>query len=370
VAPFGTLTALSKVSLIFINECGPEEVAYRLYPRFYISGPAVPHSKPFRIWVDLLLYPTHTLPTAAAPVLVGVGLAIHDHVFAPLPAFLGFMASWLIHVSGVLTDNYVLLSRYPEVPEHPELLAALRKATLKLRMLRLAATGCIAAALLTGPYLWQFAGLGAVALGCIGIGASLGYSLGGPLSLTRLGIADAVFFLMFGIVAVAGTYYVQAVAATGHGVVPWSAFVLGLPVGALVTNVLLIDDLRDQDFDRAKGWRTGPVRLGAHWTRCEFVVLTAFAYAMPLGFWLWVSMSPAVLLTWLTLPSAFSIARTVWRSDCFSDLHPLTPRLSTVGVLYARLLAIGIAASQRSVLGWPFWQSGERRCKAWLGAAG
>ncbi len=44
------------------------------------------------LWVRLLLYPTHTLPTAAAPVLVGIGLAIHDHVFAPLPALVGFFA--------------------------------------------------------------------------------------------------------------------------------------------------------------------------------------------------------------------------------------------------------------------------------------
>jgi 1,4-dihydroxy-2-naphthoate octaprenyltransferase len=50
------------------------------------------------IWVKFLLYPTHTLPTAAAPVLVGVGLAIHDGVFAPLPALIGFLASWLVHV--------------------------------------------------------------------------------------------------------------------------------------------------------------------------------------------------------------------------------------------------------------------------------
>jgi len=231
------------------------------------------------------------------------------------------------------------------VAEHPELLAALRNGTLSLGSLRLAAVSCIAAALLTGPYLLDVAGPNVIALGCVGIAASLGYSLGGPLSLTRLGIADVVFFLMFGVVAVAGTYYVQVVPATGHDAVPWSAFVLGLPVGALVTNVLLIDDLRDQDFDRVKGWRTGPVRLGPDWTRCEFVVLTAFAYAAPLGFWLWVSMSPAVLLTWLTLPVAFSIARTVWRSNRFDDLHPLTPRLSIVSVVYALLLAIGIATS-------------------------
>ena len=76
------------------------------------------------LWIRLLLYPTHTLPTALAPVLVGVGLAIRDGVFAPLPALLAFVASWLVHVAGVFTDNHELLRRHPALPEHPELLDA------------------------------------------------------------------------------------------------------------------------------------------------------------------------------------------------------------------------------------------------------
>ena len=47
------------------------------------------------IWTRKLLYPGHTLPTAAAPVIVAVGLAYHDGVFAPVPAVLAFLAGWL-----------------------------------------------------------------------------------------------------------------------------------------------------------------------------------------------------------------------------------------------------------------------------------
>ena len=70
------------------------------------------------IWVQLLLYPGHTLPTAAAPVVVAVGLAIHDRVFAFVPALVAFLGSWCIHVGGVFTDNYELLRRHPDLPEH------------------------------------------------------------------------------------------------------------------------------------------------------------------------------------------------------------------------------------------------------------
>lgn len=74
------------------------------------------------VWVRLLLYPTHTLPTSAAPVFVGVGLAIRDHAFAPWPAALAFLGSWLIHIAGVFADNHELLRVHPDMPEHPELL--------------------------------------------------------------------------------------------------------------------------------------------------------------------------------------------------------------------------------------------------------
>jgi 1,4-dihydroxy-2-naphthoate octaprenyltransferase len=302
------------------------------------------------IWIDLLLYPTHTLPTAAAPALVGVGLAVHNGVFAPLPAALAFVASWLVHVAGVFTDNEELLRRHPGVAEHPELLAALADGSLRLSGLRWAIAGCLLLAALTGPYLTSVAGLAVPVLGAIGTVASLGYSLG-RFSWTRLGIGGPVFFAMFGIVAVAGIYYVQAAPAyvppfTWRIVpqaLPFGAFVVGLPVGAIVTNVLLIDDIRDREFDALKGWRTGPVRHGVRWTRAEFVALLAFAYLMPFWFWLGLGLSPWVLLPLITVPAAVRIGRTIGTQLSFEALFPMTPRTAGLALGYAALLAIGIA---------------------------
>jgi len=302
------------------------------------------------IWVDLLLYPGHTLPTAAAPVIVAAGLAVHDHVFLALPLFVGFLASWLIHVGGVFTDNYVLISEHPELPEHPELLAALKDGTLTLRGLMLAIAACFVLAVLTGPYLLAVAGIPTIVLGLIGILASLGYCLG-PVSMTRLGIADLLFFIMFGIVAVAGAYYVQAAPVYGASAgtllvpraLPLSAFVVGLPVGALITNVLLIDDIRDRKFDALKGWHTEPVRFGLAFTRGEFVALAVFSYALPFWFWLGLGFSPWVLLALLTLPEAISITRLVCTTDEFAKLRPMTRRAARLSLDYAILLAIGLA---------------------------
>ncbi len=302
------------------------------------------------IWVDLLLYPTHTLPTAAAPAIVGVGLAIHNGVFAVVPATVAFAASWLVHVGGVFTDNYQLLTRNPEVPEHPELTAAVKDGSLRLSALWWAIAACFLVAALTGPYLISVAGIAVALFGAIGVVASLGYSVS-RFSFTKLGVADPVFFLMFGVVAVAGIYYVQA-APTYAGSFDWrivpqalplSALVLGLPIGAIVTNVLLIDDIRDREFDALKGWNTGPVRFGLLWTRAEFAALMALAYLLPIWFWLGLRFSPWILLPLLTLPIAFGITRTICTQVRFERLFPMTPKTAALALQYAVLLAVGAA---------------------------
>ena len=302
------------------------------------------------IWIDLLLYPTHTLPTAAAPAIVGVGLAIHNGVFAVVPAAVAFFASWLIHVGGVFTDNYQLLMRNPDVHEHPELTAAVNDGTLRLSGLWWSIAACFVLAGLAGPYLTSVAGIAVPLFGLIGIIASLGYSVS-PYSLTKLGIADPVFFVMFGIIAVAGIYYVQAVPSYAAPfdwrivpqALPLNALVLGLPIGAIVTNVLLIDDIRDREFDALKGWHTGPVRFGLRWTRAEFAGLMAFAYLLPLWFWLGLRFSPWILLPLLTLPVAVGITRTICTQPHFERLFPMTPKTAGLALQYAVLLAVGIA---------------------------
>lgn len=303
-----------------------------------------------KIWVDLLLYPTHTLPTAAAPILVGVGLALHNGVFVAVPVLLAFVASWLIHVAGVFTDNYRLLADHPDVIEHPELTAALKDGSLTLPGLWWTIAACLIVAALAGSYLIAIAGIAAAILGLIGTAASLGYSLG-PVSLTKLGIADPVFFLMFGVVAVTGVYYVQAAGASNvpfswhidAQVVPWEALVVGLPIGAIITCVLLIDDIRDRSYDAVKGWRTTPVRFGLSWTRTKFTLLMAAAYLLPLWFWLGLGFTPWVLLPLATAGIALSITRTVRTELGFEKLFPMTPKTSTLAFVYALLLGAGLA---------------------------
>src|SRR6187455_3274429 len=143
------------------------------------------------IWVDLLLYPTHTLPIAAAPVMVGAALAARDHVFAPMAVVLAFLGSWLIHLAGLFTDTHELLRRHPQAVEHPDLTNALRDGTLTLRQIRLAIAACILLAAPIAACFLVVGGIPALVIGVVGVVASFGYSAG-PLPYPRLGIAEPI----------------------------------------------------------------------------------------------------------------------------------------------------------------------------------
>ena len=295
------------------------------------------------IWTRKLLYPGHTLPTAAAPVIVAAGLALHYGVFAPLPAIAAFIAGWLIQFGGVVTDNYENLVRQPDDREHPEMVQAVATGLITLPGLKATIMACYALAALAGVYLVIVGGVPVLVIGLLSMLASWAYSAG-PAPVARMGFADPLFFLFFGAVSVAGAYYVQA-ASHGATGLPWTALALGIPVGALATNILIIDDIRDRNFDTEKGKRTIAVRFGAKWSRAEFLVLMTIAYAAPFWFWRILGLGPWSMLPLVSLPMALLVSREVMRRDKFADLVPMTPRAAMLALAYAILLALGLTMS-------------------------
>lgn len=298
------------------------------------------------VWTRKLVYPGHTFPTAAAPVIVATGLAFHNGVFAPIPALAAFLAGWLIQFGGVVTDNYANLIQQPDDREHPELVEAVGSGLVTLAGLRATIMASYGLALLAGIYLVWVGGIPVVVIGLASIAASWIYSAG-PWPVGRHGLADPLFFLFFGVVSVVGAYYVQAAAVHGSAnwvaALPFGAVAVSLPVGALITNILIIDDIRDRDFDIVKGKRTIAVRFGRTWSRVEFLALLIVSYLLPFWFWLGLGLGAGTLLPLITLPFAGVIARDVWTRDQFAELVPMTPRAALLMLGFSVLLAIGLA---------------------------
>ncbi len=304
------------------------------------------------VWVSMLLYPRHTLPTAAAPVLVATGLALHDGVFAALPAALAFLAGFLVQLGGVVADNYNNLRRHGDDPEHPAFVEALRAGLVTYGELRLAIGATYGAAIAAGAWLVALGGLPVLAVGLVSIAASLLYS-SGPFPLgDNAGLGDPLFFVFFGLVSVMASYYVQAVVSLGGpqgaslvaGAVTWNGLWASLPVAALTTNILVIDNIRDLEFDRAKNERTLAVLIGRRWSRVEYLALLGLAYAVPLGLFATGRFGAWVLAPLASFPYAALVARRVLRAATREALVPMTPQAGQVLLAHSILFAVGLAA--------------------------
>ncbi len=97
---------------------------------------------------------------------------------------------------------------------------------------------------------------------------------GGPKPYGYYGFGELFVFVFFGLVATAGSAYVQL------GWIPWPAWVCGAAVGCLSTALLVVNNLRDIPSDTAAGKKTLAVRIGDQRTRVLYVVLMVVPYLL------------------------------------------------------------------------------------------
>jgi 1,4-dihydroxy-2-naphthoate octaprenyltransferase len=157
---------------------------------------------------------------------------------------------------------------------------------------------------------------------------------GGPYPLGYNGLGDVFVFAFFGLVAVGGTAFVAL------GTVPPLALALAVPVGALATAVLVVNNVRDHATDVRAGKRTVVVRFGRRFGVAEYVACWAAALAVPVAAAA-ARRAPWMLLPLLTAPLAVGLARKV----ATVEGRPLNPVLgATAGalLLHSVLTAAGL----------------------------
>jgi 1,4-dihydroxy-2-naphthoate octaprenyltransferase len=160
---------------------------------------------------------------------------------------------------------------------------------------------------------------------------------GGPFPLAYHGLGDVFVFLFFGLIAVGGTFYVQALAW------PPDALLAGAGLGALSTAILVVNNLRDIETDTKAGKRTLAVRLGERGTKAEYVIMLVIAGAVPVLGVLEYDWPPAVLASLAVAPLCLRPLRTVLTFRAPRELIPALGGTARVVVLYGALLAVGLA---------------------------
>jgi 1,4-dihydroxy-2-naphthoate octaprenyltransferase len=293
-----------------------------------------------------------TLPAGAAPVVLGVGLAVADGVLAAGPALAALVGAVLIQVGTNFANDYYDAVKGADTDDREGFTRVTAGGLIEPAQVRRATIVTFGLAILVGTYLVYVGGLPIVVVGLSSIAAGVLYT-GGPYPYGYHGLGDLFVFVFFGLVAVTGTYYVQAVTATADpltlgvpaGTVTLDAVLAGAAVGALATCILVVNNIRDRETDREAGKRTLAVILGYRLSRVEYLGLLALAYAVPPVFWLR-GYGPLALAPLATLPLAGLVARTVLSRTGGKALNPALERTGQVLALYAALFALGLAVPE------------------------
>ncbi|WP_144901096.1 1,4-dihydroxy-2-naphthoate polyprenyltransferase [Halobellus captivus] len=291
-----------------------------------------------------------TLPAAASPVIVGTGLAIHDGVFAALPALAALVGAGLIQIGTNFANDYYDHVQGADTDAREGFTRVTAGGLIDPETVKRAMYLTFAASILLGTYLVYVGGAPIVVIGLLSVASGIAYT-GGPYPLGYHGLGDLFVFVFFGLVAVTGTYYVQAAAALAEplsigvppGTIPATALVAALPVAALSTDILVVNNVRDKEEDATTGKRTLAVRFGYGVARAEFVAMLGLAYAVPLWFLQRPEFTAAVALPYLTLPLAASITRTMLGETAGEVLNPTLERMGRLLAAYAVLFAVGLS---------------------------
>jgi 1,4-dihydroxy-2-naphthoate octaprenyltransferase len=276
-----------------------------------------------------------TLTAAVAPVLVGAGLAAHHDAFAPLPVLTALLGAILIQIATNLANDYYDFVRGGDTAERVGPVRVTQAGLIAPEKVRLAIAVVLASAFVPGAYLVWVAGWPIVWIGLASLACAVLYT-GGPYPLAYHGLGDLFVFLFFGLVAVGGTYYVQARAW------PPDAVLAGAGLGALSTALLVVNNLRDIRTDAVAGKRTLAVRLGARGTQAEYALLLLTAGVVPVVGVLAFEWPIAALGALLAAPLCASPLRAVFRHAEPKELIPALGATARVVVVYGALLALGL----------------------------
>lgn len=274
-----------------------------------------------------------TLPAALAPVLAGSAVAWFEAGFQPLLATLALVVALALQVGVNYANDYSdgirgtdaarvgplrLVGSGKAGPEHVRAAA--------FACFGIAAVAGLAVVLLTSH--WWLLAVGAAAI------AAAWYYTGGSRPYGYLGLGELFVFIFFGLVAVTGTVYIQLGAVTDA--TWWTA----IAIGALACAILVANNLRDLDGDRAAGKRTLATRLGDAGTRRFFLGLLllaglgVFGVAATSSWW--------ALLGWFMILALVGPVREVTRGVTGRDLIPVLKQTGLAELACATGLFVGL----------------------------
>lgn len=286
----------------------------------------------FKVW--LMASRPKTLPAAASPVLIGSVLAYANDFFHLASALAALFSALMIQVGTNLANDYFDFKKGADSAKRLGPTRVTQAGLVKPEQMKIAMTIAFSLAFMAGCYLVARGGWPIVFIGLASILFGILYT-GGPFPLGYNGLGEIFVLIFFGPVAVAGTYYVQALE------VGLLEMVVGLAPGLFSVAILTVNNLRDIDEDRLSGKRTLAARFGRRFARTEYFASVIIASLLPLGLIYWQSRSLMLLLPTTTLLFAIVPMRQVLQTTDGAALNKTLASTGQLMIVFTILFAIG-----------------------------
>lgn len=276
-----------------------------------------------------------TLPAAIGPLLVGNVLALQLEQFSGLIAVTSMLCAVLLQIAVNLANDYFDFKSGVDTAERVGPIRVTQSGMLSPTAVRNAMFLSLALALFVGSFLIIHGGWPIAILAVVAVLGALGYS-GGPYPLASHGLGEVAAFVFFGLVAVVGSYFLQA------NTTSTSAWLLGSAIGFLNAAIMLVNNTRDMDTDIKAGKKTLAVRIGLAQARIFYQSLVYLPFAIIItGYFMGALAGLPVLLAGL----GFILARNLCRD--FNEvtgaaLNPLLGRTAKLTMIFSGLFSVGL----------------------------
>lgn len=283
-------------------------------------------------WIMAVRPPT--LAAALVPVLVGVAVSLYFDGFHVLPSLGALLVAIWLQIGTNFANDVFDFEKGADTEDRLGPTRAVQAGLLTPSQMRRGMVVAFLLAFVFGLYLSWIGGWPLLVLGILSILSGLAYT-GGPYPLGYHGLGDLFVFLFFGLVAVVGTVYVNLLE------LPGLAWVAALPVGALSTNILVVNNVRDRHTDREAGKGTLVARFGRGLGMVEYVGMLALSYGVPAGLFFNGCFSPWILLPWASFPLAIHLTMQLHRLEG-TPLNGILVGTARLLVIFGVLFAAGL----------------------------
>jgi len=275
-----------------------------------------------------------TLLAAFMPVIIGSSIAIHDNKFNLLASVLALISAVLIQAGTNFVNDLYDFLHGTDKRERLGPPRALASGLLSVREMKFGIITIFTAAFLFGLYLVHLGGLPILLIGILSIIAGILYTAG-PFPFAYNALGDIFVFLFFGFIGTAGTYYVHTQQLT------YLVFWASIPVGALITNILVVNNYRDRNEDRINGKNTLAVKFGDKFTRLQYFFFMILSYLIPVIVYFTFKNSLLMFLPMLSIPLSVKLIKMIYTLEG-KELNKTLELTAKLSLIYGILFSIGI----------------------------